>query len=173
MKRMMIRLLLATTLCTFARLAAAAPADTQLNAAQAAVTAWLAILDTGDYREAASGFADEVLAAFNFPTKEEKVASANLALLDPITRRGQFGVNPAVKRTLKPEGVKTVTSCPCGIRDRVFYTFAYDVEYTWEDHRFHVQRFRSGTDIVYMLREPDGTWKPAAITSTFGRIGFR
>ena len=168
MKRITAHFLLAMALSVFAGFCAITPCDAQVAPAQAAATSWLAILDSGDYSKAASGFADEVFATFRWPTQDEKLHAATM-LLDPITRKGQFGVNPTVTRTLKPDGVKQVTSCNCLVSKGPFYAFSYDVKYTWDDHRYHVQRRRDGTDTVYMFREPDGTWKPAAIASTYGR----
>jgi hypothetical protein len=171
MKRKDNVLLLAAVLCISIGLHAATPNDARKDAALAAATAWLAILDSSDYLKAASGLADEVLAEFKWPKKEDNLMAAAGILADK--RKGEFGVNPLVTRRLQPDGVKLETSCKCGIRDGVFYTFAYDVKYTWDDRRFHVQRFRDGSDVVYMLLEPDGVWKPAGIVSQYGNYGFR
>ncbi len=171
MKRIITGPLQAAVLCISIGLHAASPNDVQKGAALAAATSWLAILDSGDYLKAASGLADEVLAEFKWPKKEDNLMAAAGTLSDK--RRGEFGVNPVVTRKLQPVGVKQVTSCKCGIRDGIFYTFAYDVKYKWDDRRYHVQRYRDGTDVLYMLIEPDGAWKPVAIASQYGQYGFR
>jgi len=169
MKRLITHLLLAATLCTSVRLFASAPSDTQATAAQAAATSWLAILDSGDYMKATSGFADEVLAEFKYPTQDEKLHAAAYMILDPANRKVQSGSNPTVTRTLKPDGVQLVDTCNCLVHKGPFYAFTYDVKYTWDEPRYHIHRQRDGTDTVYMLREPNGTWKPASIASTYGR----
>ena len=170
MKQFVAKFLTAAT-CCISLLHAATPSGAPKAAAQAAATSWLAILDTGDYGKAASGLADEVLATIKWQTKEERAAAA-VMFLDPNKRKGDFNTIPAVTRKLQPGSVKQVTTCKCGIRDGVFFTFTYDVKYKWDDRRFHVQRFRDGTDVVFMLLEPDGSWKPAAIASQYGRYGF-
>jgi hypothetical protein len=171
MKQFVAQFLTVATCCFSIVLHAATPNSAEKAAGQAAATSWLAILDTGDYGKAASGLADETLATIKWPTKEERAAAA-VMFLDPNKRRGDFSTKPAVTRKLQPDGVKQVTTCNCGIRDGVFFTFTYDVNYKWDDRRFHVQRFRNGTDVVFMLLEPDGSWRPAAIASQYGRHGF-
>jgi hypothetical protein len=162
MKKIVTKSLLTAVFCSSITLHAAATKD----AALAAATSWLAILDTTDYTKASSGLADEVQARFNLPSKDEDLHSMNIAVLNSDKRYPVFGHgNTAVTRTLQPDGVKQVTSCNCGIRDGVFFTFTYDVKYNIKNPAMHMSYSKAGTDVVFMLLEPDGSWKPAAITS--------
>jgi len=64
MKRIITEPLLAAVLCISIGLHVASPNDAQKDAALAAATSRLAILDSSDYLNAAYGLADEVLAEF-------------------------------------------------------------------------------------------------------------
>jgi len=165
--------LLASALLLCARLCAAAPAAAEQDAALKAATAWLAILDTGDYGRAASGFAEEWYATLvNLPTQAQKVQSTTAILFQS---RYSLGINSpyTVVRKLQPDGVKYLRSCQCGIRDGEFFTFAYELKFAWTERVLRGIRFtRQAHEVLYMLQEKDGTWKPVALfTKAIGGFG--
>jgi hypothetical protein len=158
MKRFTAVLLLGAVLFAAITSHAAPAADADEQAALEAATAWLAILDAGNFNAAGAGVAKESLANIHWPTPEENAAAmGNLLALQRTS-----GGTRKVARQLQPDATKRVTSCNCGIRDGDFYVFTYSVKYSWLDH--HVGFVKEGTEVLYMLRESDGSWKPAFIT---------
>lgn len=136
---------------------ATSPQSSDKAAALKAATEWLVHLDAGDNIAAAEGYAEEVIALMNWPKHEEKVAAVGAALNGP---RSDMGVRQ-VARTLRPDATKKATTCACNIRDGQFYVFTYDVKYSWDFH--HIPHYKAGTEVLYMLLEKDGSWKPARI----------
>ena len=147
----------------------AIPASSSLNAspdkeaALSAATAWLKILDTGDFKAAARGWADERIdmpALHNYPSREERIQVLAILLAQ---QRGQDGTwERKFTRTLQPDSVKQVFTCNCGLRDGNFYVMSYDYSSSFLVN--HNPNYRNGVDVLYMMQEQDGTWKPAAIT---------
>ncbi len=168
------RLLLpASALLLCARLCTAEPAAVEQDAALKAATAWLAILDAGKYGQAGSGFAEEWYATLvNLPTQARKAESTTAILFQS---RYSLGINSAytVVRKLQPDGVKHLRSCQCGLPDGDFFEFTYAVKFAWNDRVLRSIRFtRQAHEVLYMLRENDRTWKPAALfTQAVGGFG--
>jgi hypothetical protein len=123
---------------------AAQPTGAEKERALNAATGWVAILDSRNFTAAAgAGFAEEWFARMNFPKQEDKVASIAAILAQPRTANG----------------------CNCGIRDGDFFAFTYDMKYTWTSHGLRgIKYWKQGTEVLYMLLEKDGTWKPAAMS---------
>jgi len=123
-----------------------------------AANAWVAQLDRPDTDGAAEGMAEETIAIFHWPTR-----AANLAVMSGLLNappRGGIGTRK-MSRTFRPEDTKQMSSCSCGIRDGEFFVFVYDVTYTWTQHQIY--QTKKGSDVLWMLLEKDGTWKPVKI----------
>ena len=140
------------------------PADRE--AALSAANAWLKILDTNDVRAAARGWAEERIdmpALSRYPDREAKIQ----ILASILSQQRPFDNKLEFTWTLQPGSVKHVSTCSCGLRDGNYYVMTYDYTSTYiQDPRSHSVGSRRGTDVLYMLQEQDGTWKPAALTWT-------
>jgi hypothetical protein len=141
-----------------ASLPATAPAG-QGDALKAA-DAWLKLIDATDFKTAALGMADETKALFHWPTEEERILAITVLLGQP--RAKGVTMNFKFTRTLEPGSVKQVSSCPCGTRSGNYYVMTYDYASSWLFPN-HEGASRRGMDTLYMLQEPDGSWKPAAL----------
>jgi hypothetical protein len=162
MKRVAVSLLF-----MFILLVRSAPSQPALHAVQdeagkaaalKVATAWLVLLDKQDTEAAAGAMAPETIALFHWPTKQENMAMIAGGLNQPP--RGGLGARE-MSRTFKPEATKQATSCGCGVRDGEFMVFFYDVKYTWTQN--HIYQTKEGIDVLWMLLENDGTWKPVGI----------
>jgi hypothetical protein len=145
----------------------AGPAVGQDDALKAA-DAWLKLVDSGDSKAAAAGLADETKAKFQGLAPLQNTVSIAALLGPPADDASMNYPNYKFTRTLSPDSVKQVRSCPCGIPSGTFYVMSYDFKSTWNgnvlvDARSHQYRpgGRQGTDVLYMLQEHNGTWKPA------------
>ncbi len=161
MQRISRLLILMTAFLVTVGVHASQPKAVGNGAALGAATAWVAVLDSRNFVGAAAGFAEESLALVNFPTREERVQAMAAILALPRTANN---FNYVVTRILQPGGIKQVTSCNCGIRDGDYVALTYNVKYTWTDRGLRgMKYYKRGTEVLYMLLEKDGTWKPAAI----------
>jgi hypothetical protein len=130
-------------------------------AALRSATAWLALLDRPDYVAAGAGVSEESLATINYPTPEEKAHTmgAVLASIGPTSR---MGGQHEITRKLELDTIKQETSCGgCGIRDGEYFVFTYDLTNRWTNH--HMFQSTAGKQVLYMLKEKDGSWKVARI----------
>ena len=126
-------------------------------AALKAATAWLALLDKSDFVAAGAGVSEESLAGIPNQTPDEKAHTmgAVLASTGPTSR---MGGQHEMTRKLEPDSIKLVTSCgDCGIRNAEYFVFTYDLTNKWTHH--HMFQSTQGTQVLYMLKEKDGSWK--------------
>jgi hypothetical protein len=130
-------------------------------AALKAATTWLALLDKADFAAAGAGVSEESLATIPHGTPDEKARTMGfvLASIGPTSR---MGGQHEMTRKLEPNSIKHVTSCGgCGIRDGEYFIFTYDLTNTWTKN--HMFQTTAGTQVIYMLKEHDGSWKLAKI----------
>jgi hypothetical protein len=136
-------------------------ATTGKAAALKSATAWLTLLDKPDFVAAGAGVSEESLASINYRTPEQKAATmgAVLASIGPTSR---MGGQHEMTRKLEPDTIRQETSCGgCGIRDGEYFVFTYDLTNRWTNH--HMFQATAGTQVLYMLKEKDGSWKVAKI----------
>lgn len=172
MKQIASGLLLLTVFSMPIALRAAAPRDADEGKALAAATSFLALADAHDCNKAAENAADEQFARVHWPSRAENVTAVAALIFDLPNRWRNYSPSADVTRTLRPNRAKRVTSCQCGIRDGVFYAFTYDVKYVSYDRVLRSHITRPGTDVVYVLQEPDGSWKPAGLSSQYGTPAY-
>ena len=130
-------------------------------AALKAATAWLVLLDKPDFVAAGAGVSEESLATIPNSTPDEKAHTMG-AVLSSIGPTSRMGGQHEMTRKLVPDSIKQATSCGgCGIRDGKYFVFAYDLTNKWTNH--HMFQSTQGTQVLYMLKERDGSWKPAKI----------
>jgi hypothetical protein len=130
-------------------------------AAQKAATAWLELLDKSDFVAAGAGVSEESLATIQNGTPEEKARTMGfvLASIGPTSR---MGGQHEMTRRLEADGIRRATSCGgCGIRDGEYFVFTYDLTNKWTHN--HMFQATAGTQVLYMLKENDGSWRPAKI----------
>lgn len=131
------------------------------DAALKAANAWVALLDKSDFIAAGAGVSEESLAGVPNATLDQKTHTMG-AVLASIGPNSRMGGQQKVTRKLEADKVEQVTSCGgCGIRDGEYFVFTYDLTNTWTNH--HMFQSLQGTQVLYMLKEQDGTWKPAKI----------
>jgi hypothetical protein len=130
-------------------------------AALKSATAWLTLLDKPDYVAAGAGVSEESLATINYPSADEKAHTMG-AILASIGPTSRMGGQHEMTRKLERDNIKHETSCGgCGIRDGEYFVFTYDLTNKWTNH--HMFQATAGTQVLYMLKEKDGSWKAARI----------
>ncbi|MGA2851212.1 MAG: hypothetical protein ABSE46_19585 [Terracidiphilus sp.] len=138
------------------------------SAALNAATAWIALVDAKDWSGAAHGYSPEALAALHSPTPEQ--ALQGLAAYLAIQHFSQDSDPHEVTRKPQADGVKRVTACNCGIPNGDFFEITYDVKYKFVRMHMagHIPYYRQGTEVLYMMHEKSGAWKPAALVMHVG-----
>jgi hypothetical protein len=130
-------------------------------AALKSATEWLKLLDKPDYVAAGGAVSEESLATINYPTREEKAATMG-ALLASTGPASRMGGQHEMTRKLELETIKQETSCGvCAVHDGEYFVFTYDLTNRWTNH--HIFQEAEGKQVLYMLKEKDGSWKVAGI----------
>jgi hypothetical protein len=130
-------------------------------AALKSATEWLKLLDKSDYVAAGGAVSEESLATINYPTREEKAATMG-ALLASTGPTSRMGGQHEMTRRLELETIKQEASCSvCAIHDGEYFVFTYDLTNRWTNH--HIFQETEGKQVLYMLKEKDGSWKVAGI----------
>ena len=84
------------------------------------------------------------------------------ALLASTGPTSRMGGQHEMTRKLELETIKHETSCGvCAIHDGEYFVFTYDLKNRWTNR--HIFQETEGKQVLYMLKEKDGSWKVAGI----------